>query len=233
MGIILGSARHDEFGNIAFGKAGDQDGTEVSKQDFYVHSKGWYILRAIDLDVATKIAYAMNAACDNDNIGYDQNERDTLYAAAKPLGFDPMRVTKKVETDCSALVRVCVNYAGIPVGDFYTGNLADVLMSTGHFNKISYSSGTPIYNGDILVTKTKGHTVVVVSGAPRAAYTIGWHLDSIGWWYAYDIAKGSYYKNCIAQIDGDYYAFDDRGYMLENSAKITMNEEGAITGVYK
>ena len=37
-------------------------------------------------------------------------------------------------------------------------------------SKIAYVSQakTPIYNGDILVTKTKGHIVVVVSGHPRS-----------------------------------------------------------------
>ena len=41
--------------------------------------------------------------------------------------------------------------------------------ATGLFTKIAYvnQSKTPVYNGDILVTKTKGHTVIVVSGNPR------------------------------------------------------------------
>ena len=34
---------------------------------------------------------------------------------------------------------------------------------------ITVTSGTKLYNGDILVTKTKGHTVAVVSGNPRQA----------------------------------------------------------------
>ena len=32
---------------------------------------------------------------------------------------------------------------------------------------IAVTSKTELFNGDVLVTKTKGHTVVVVSGNPR------------------------------------------------------------------
>ena len=41
---------------------------------------------------------------------------------------------------------------------------------------ITVTSGTKLYNGDILVTKTKGHTVAVVSGNPRQAVATGFFL---------------------------------------------------------
>lgn len=98
---------------------GDQNGgREVSREKYYVHSKGWYVIRAKDPVARERIAVAMERACDNDNIGYSQPTRNTLYNDVKPFGFDPARTTKKVNTDCSALVRVCVHFAGIPVGDF-------------------------------------------------------------------------------------------------------------------
>ena len=78
MGIIFGSARIDENGNISGGTAGDQTGNEVSTQAYYMHSKGWYDLRPKDADVAAKIAEAMQQACENNNIGYDQNQRNTV-----------------------------------------------------------------------------------------------------------------------------------------------------------
>ena len=34
-------------------------------------------------------------------------------------------------------------------------------------DKIAVTSKTELFDGDVLVTKTKGHTVVVVSGNPR------------------------------------------------------------------
>lgn len=43
-------------------------------------------------------------------------------------------------------------------------------------------------------------------------YTIGWHKDDRGWWYA-DSAT-TYYKSRWAEINGKWYYFDDKGYML-------------------
>ena len=43
MSIRIGSARHDENGKLTGGRPGDQTGTEVSMQNFYVHKKGWYV----------------------------------------------------------------------------------------------------------------------------------------------------------------------------------------------
>ena len=75
MSIKVGSARIDERGKISGGKAGDQTGKELSIQNFYVHSKGWYIIRPKSIEHAKKIAKAMETACNNKHIGYDQNER--------------------------------------------------------------------------------------------------------------------------------------------------------------
>ena len=172
MAVTIGSARIDENGNAHGGRAGDQSGKEVSTQAWYKHRKGWRVLRCKSADKAEKIARAMQAACDNANIGYDQYQRDTLYNAAKPLGFDPARVDTPCETDCSALVRVCCAYAGIPVDNFRTTNEAGVLLRSGAFTELKESRYTDqsayLRRGDILVTRTQGHTVVVLSNGSRA-----------------------------------------------------------------
>lgn len=171
MSIIVGSARIDEHGNISGGVAGDQTGKEVSTQSFYMHSLGWYCLRPKSPDHANKIAAAMKNACDNDNIGYDQSNRAALkmvqkYGSTKAIG-------EKTETDCSNLVRACIYEAtGVDVGNFSTGSEASVLSASGLFEaKRSVGSSADVYNGDVLVTKSKGHTVVVVSGRPRVSST--------------------------------------------------------------
>lgn len=175
MAVMIGSARIDENGNAHGGRAGDQNGREVSAQAWYRHSKGWRVLRCTDEAKAEKIARAMQAACDNANIGYDQYQRDTLYNAAKPLGFDPARVDTPCETDCSALVRVCCAYAGIPVDNFRTTNEAGVLLRSGAFTELKESRYTDqsayLRRGDILVTRTQGHTVVVLSNGSKAEAT--------------------------------------------------------------
>lgn len=172
MAVKVGSARGDEHGYAHGGKAGDQTKKEVSTQSWYKHKKGWRVLRPKDPDKAEKIAYAMQAACDNNKIGYDQSQRSTLYNKAKKVGFDPAKVTSNCETDCSALVRVCCNYAGIKVGTFSTSSEASKLLSTKEFTELKGSKYTGSSNylcrGDVLVTKTKGHTVVVLSNGSKA-----------------------------------------------------------------
>ena len=170
MAVRIGSAR-SSYGNTA---PGDQNGgREVSAENWYLHSKGWVVLRAVDPAQRELIAQAMERACANDDIGYDQASRNTLYNNVKPYGFDPSRTTKKVNTDCSALVRVCANYAGIEVGDFITSSEAATLMATGAFEKFTddahCKSSDRLLRGDILVTRTKGHTVVALSDGAKAA----------------------------------------------------------------
>ena len=172
MGVLIGSARMDENGKIAGGSAGDQTGKEVSTQAYYTHSKGWFALRAKDSTAAEKIAQCMENACANPCIGYDQNNRNTLYDKVKGKGFkcDKKSLKTNVETDCSALVRVCLGFAGIDIPDIYTGNLKSVLLSTGKFEEVTCVE-SKLKRGDVLVTKTKGHTVVVLSDGSNANKT--------------------------------------------------------------
>lgn len=59
-------------------------------------------------------------------------------------------------------------------------------------------------------------------------YTIGWHQDNNGWWYA-DTAN-SYYKSQWAKIEGKWYYFDDQGYMLDNTWKVEANSDTYYLG---
>lgn len=172
MAVKLGSARIDERGKAKGGKAGDQTGKECSTQSWYKHSKGWRVFRAYDPVVAEKIAWDMEKACANSHIGYDQGDRLTLYNAAKAVGFDCSKVTKNVETDCSGLVRVCCAYAGVMLSNFTTSNEASTLLKSKQFKELTgtkyTNSSSYLKRGDILVTKTKGHTVVVLSNGSKA-----------------------------------------------------------------
>ena len=171
MAVMIGSARIDENGRAHGGKAGDQTGKEASTQNWYKHSKGWVVLRAKDPKKAEKIAQAMRAACANDNIGYDQYQNQTLWNEVKDKGYDPAKASKPCETDCARLVRVCCAYAGIMARDFYTATEAAYLMDTGEFVKFTSSKYTNqddyLGEGDILVTKTKGHTAVALTNGDK------------------------------------------------------------------
>lgn len=167
--VLVGSAR-SSYGNTT---PGDQNGgREVSREKYYVHSKGWYVIRAKDPAAREKIALAMEHACDNNDIGYSQPTRLTLFNDVKAHGFDPSKTTKPVNTDCSGLVRVCVHYAGITVDNFITSNEVSMLMATGKFELFKddghCKSSDHLLRGDILVTRTKGHTVVVLNDGAKA-----------------------------------------------------------------
>ncbi len=165
--IKVGSARIDENGKISGGAAGDQTGKEVCTQTYYMHSKGWYLYRAKDAAVAERLATAMSDACNNDNIGYDQGERTTVISQLERYGA-LKKIATKTEADCSSLVRACCIEAGFDTGNFNTASEGAALEKTGMFeSRKSVTSSTKLFDGDILVTKTKGHTVIVVSGNSR------------------------------------------------------------------
>ena len=165
MSVIIGHASIDEKGKARGGQAGDQTKREVVTREWY--TKPWIaVLRPKRERVAKKIAEAMRQACANDNIGYDQNQRTTLYEQAKLNNWDLSKVNVKCETDCSALVSVCVNCAGVQVSkDMYTGNEKQVLLNTGEFTCLATldytNSSSKLKVGDVLLAN--GHTAIVLS----------------------------------------------------------------------
>lgn len=169
MAVYIGHASIDERGKAKGGAAGDQTGKEVYKRTWY--SKPWHtVFRAKSATVAEKIAKAMEQACANNNIGYDQYQRTTLYTLAKAKGWDISKVTTKCETDCSALVAVCCNAAGVTVSkDIYTGNQTAALKATGKFTiytESKYVGGSSyLKRGDILLGN--GHTAIVLSDGDK------------------------------------------------------------------
>lgn len=175
MAVRIGHASIDERGKINSGSAGDNNGKEVYIKNWYKHNKGWVVLRCTDAAKREKIAQAMEKACKNNDIGYDQYQRDTLFNNVKSNGFDPSKTTKKVETDCSGLVRVCIAYA---FGKDIAGNIRTVtepsmLVKTGYFTKYTSDkyckSSDYLRRGDILCTPVSGHTVVVLDNGAKVS----------------------------------------------------------------
>lgn len=217
MTVIIGSARGDEYGHASGGAAGDQKQTsvpdyrgEVSMQEWYLHSKGWVLLRPIDPEVGKKIAQNMIWACENKLIGYDQSQNRTLYEVAKKVGWDCSKVKTACETDCAQLVRVCVLYAGISCGDFYTATLPDALVKTGAFKKYTAAKYTKsdkdLRVGDILCTPIKGHVVVVcyTDGEPAAepAGPVAEFQKFLNDNYSEIVRKAT--GDAALEVDGDY-----------------------------
>lgn len=165
MSVTIGHASIDERGKANSGAAGDQTKKEVYTRSWYKHP--WHtVFRPKSATAAEKIAKAMEQACANNNIGYDQYQRTTLFTQAKDKIWDISKVTAKCETDCSALVAVCCNAAGIAVSkDMYTGNEKSLLTKTGAFTVYTASkyvgSSDYLKRGDILLGN--GHTAIVLS----------------------------------------------------------------------
>lgn len=92
-----------------------------------------------------------------------------------------------------------------------TSGASGVVANGGGVCKKSYSRGYSRIAG-------YGHPKYPADTQPEAKkYTLGWHKDSKGWWYA--DSETSYCKDCWKQISGKWYAFDEEGYMMENQWK--------------
>ena len=165
MAVKIGHASIDENNTAKGGNAGDQTLKEVCTRSWY--NKPWTsVIRPKDSTVAEKIAKAMEQACANDRIGYDQNQRTTLFTQAKSVNWDLSKITTACECDCSSLVAVCVNAAGIAVSkDIYTGNEKTALANTGAFTVLTDSKyigkSDNLKRGDILLGA--GHTAIVLT----------------------------------------------------------------------
>ena len=234
--VKIGQASRDERGRYSGGTAGDQDGKEVAIRGWY--NRPWNkLLRAKKAAAREKIAKAMEDACANNNIGYDQGQRTTLYKICRANGFNISAINEPCETDCSALVAVCVNAAGIYVpGDIYTGNEATALMATGEFELLTEPkylvSDEYVKRGDILLYEFHHTAVVLENGnkakesAPVNKYVMGWNRNGTGWWYVYD-DKDNYHTNNAVRINNELYFFDSEGYCVKNPT-ISTRDSGEL-----
>lgn len=180
--VLIGGANYNEYGTLEGGKSGDQTGKECAIEPWYKHAKGWYVLRAKDAMVRKKIAQDMRYICENNKIGYSYWDNCYgLYNASKQYNFNASKVTTPCDTNCVKAVIVCAKYAGVNVGDCSTANEVEVFMKTGAFDLLKDSKycdkADLLVSGDILVTRTKGHTVVVVEDG-KVSKPIKWNCST-------------------------------------------------------
>ena len=170
---MIGHASIDENGKAAGGKAGDSTKKEVCKRNWYNGS--WHtVLRPKSSAIAEKSAKACEAACANDNIGYDQNQRNTLNTQAKAKGYDLAKITTPCECDCSSLMHVCAIAGGAKLtygsNGVTTSTMVNAFVNSGDYEKLTDSkyltSDKYLKRGDILV-KT-GHTAMNLTDGSSA-----------------------------------------------------------------
>ena len=167
--VKLGHASISEKGTIN-GNAGDQTGGEVTTRDYY--DKMWtYVYTPKDSKLAESLVSSMKYACDNNNIGYGQNDRLTLYYECLRISTygritpDTIRlVSKKVNCDCSSLVALCCIASGLNVNPgITTWSEYCALDATRSFDiKPCNTLKLPndLHYGDII--QSAGHTAIII-----------------------------------------------------------------------
>lgn len=167
MSVIIGHASINENGKVTGGKAGDQTGKEVCTREWY--DKNWkYVLRPISEAVAENSAVFVEGVCSNKHVGYDQNNRNTLYQEASKEGFIPANIVNDCNTDCSEFMSCAAYAAGVPInmnGNApTTSTMVDIFKATGCYQVLTDSklltSPDQLKRGDILVSP--GHHTVMV-----------------------------------------------------------------------
>lgn len=167
MAVKIGHASLDERKKIKGGVAGDQ-GAELCIRTWW--NKPWdFVLRPKSATLAEKSAKACEDACANKNIGYDQNQRNTLHTQARKVDFDLSKITVPCECDCSSLMHVCALAGGANITYGSNGaatiNMKSRFTVNGEYEVLTDSkyltSDKYLKRGDILV-KEGSHTVMVL-----------------------------------------------------------------------
>ena len=156
-------AYSDENGKSKGGKAGDQK-DEIRIQPWYIRPGGWEVCLVCEDPVLAELAakYATQIAKDQ-SFGYDQSQRQTGADAIKKAGS--IAKAADSELDCSSLIDLVYELAGLEIERGYTGNLERRYMSTGlfipHREPEYLKSGDLAPIGSIYLTSGK-HVAIVV-----------------------------------------------------------------------
>ena len=177
MSIKIGQASLGETGGRNQ-QPGNQTGRELNISNWY-NGRWLGVLRYKSRKKAERAAQTCEAAIKNRNIGYDMDNRNTAYEAARAVGWDVSRIAKPVETDCSALMMLCAVAAGCAsVEALYRrqGNSCTTYCmlhdwpATGDFVLLTGSkyltTDANLLRGDVLVSE--GHTVMALEDGKNA-----------------------------------------------------------------
>ena len=176
----ISNSGSDERGAYSGGAAGDQTGKEWAIINWY--SRPWTcVLRHPQAAVRQLIAELSIEAANNNNIGYDQNQRGTYWTQLSKVGYRPSKITVKCESDCSAGVIANTKAAGYLLNKTalknlsatYTGNMRSGFKAAG-FQALTdkkYLTGPDyLIPGDILLYDGH-HTATNLGIGSKSGYT--------------------------------------------------------------
>lgn len=100
-------ASKDENNKYKGGKAGDQTGKEVCKREWY--NRPWnVVLEPPTAKLGNLVARKAKAAANNNKIGYNQSDRNSIFKALEEANNEFKKITKPCNCDCSSLVTAVV-----------------------------------------------------------------------------------------------------------------------------
>lgn len=155
----------DEHNTIKNGQAGDQTGREVCTRDYY--EKNWKFIIIPPENVRTKAIKTAEKLANSNLVGYDQNQRNTLYTQLKKNKFSVKKYIDSnvaTETDCSAFVYACLSVHDKNIR--MDGNAPTTSTMASFYEKNGYTvipyDKNKLINGCILVAPGH-HTVMVMT----------------------------------------------------------------------
>lgn len=169
--------RSSEYGT-AWGRPGDQVMPKKPGETFdgevriryYIDGGFTVIYRPIRISVAESIAYNMEAAALNPNVGYSQNNgdcpRESFYYALQNAGGDAAKIDEPCNSDCSAGTAALLKNAGVDVPlSMWTGTAPVILEKTRAFLSLDIDPDDKrqeyyLLRGDILYRP--GHMAIVI-----------------------------------------------------------------------
>lgn len=167
------------------------------------------------------------ASANNTHIGVEMTEPSQI----KYTGGSTFTVLDKAAAQAQAkgtyqaalelFAKLCYDYKLDPLAD-------GVIIShhEGYLRGVASNHGDPehLWKGLGLSYTMDGFRkdVKAAMAASEKKYTVGWHKDSRGWWYA--DSTSTYYKDRWQKINGAWYCFDKEGYVMENAWKAEGND---------
>lgn len=183
MAYLVSNCGKDENGGWHGGRAGDQTGYEYYIRSWYDYSQT-YTARHPDQKVQQTIARLARDAANNNNIGYDQDQRTTFWEQLKKVGYEPSKIKTPCEADCSSSTAAIVKATGYLLGIeklqqvsewMWTGNEKAQLTKAG-FTIITSGVRNPatLQAGDIQFNDLHHTNIFVSDSKPSRLDVDGW-----------------------------------------------------------
>lgn len=146
-----------------------------------------------------------------------------------------MKTTKPIQSSLSKGNLVFYDWDGNKHAD-HVGIITQVLENGKIVKVIEGNKNDSVDYRTISVTSNQIQCIALpdyakcVSSSDELYERTGWVKDEKGWWYAYGLTKGSYYKNNAVQIDGRLFLFDTEGYVVDGS-KTEFYKDGSVKAI--